>query len=260
MGKARKARDTAGSTAAGVRNVVRASPQRVVGQVAWVKGEQRKNVPWQSRPERDALKIMAASPIVRTAISQPFTTTYFFNEEEHEYTPDYLVGLNEQSFILEVKEDKELSQPEVQGRLRAIGQTFADEGRDFRIWTEQEYRREPLLSNSNFVLRFRGYPFSEAIAVKVRRLLASQKSLATSQIQSLLGDEVTPGSLLAMVCFGLIDTDCTVALGSDPVFRQVLADCRCTQNPAIALGTCLWCNNIDRTSHICPLHQSQVGT
>lgn len=205
----------------GVRDVIRGSPHRVVGQLAWVKGRRRTNVPWESRPERDAARILAADSRVLTLEAQPFVVNYRIDGHAHKYTPDYRVGHRTKPFILEVKEFAEASKPENQERFAAIAEVLAEEGSEFKVWTESEYRRQPLLSNSNYVLRFRNYPYEEAQAEKVALLLAKQRSLPASVIANELGSDFSPLLLFALVCAGIIHVDCDRLLGVDPVFHEV---------------------------------------
>lgn len=208
----------------GVRDVIRECPHRVVGEVAWPKGGDPTNVPWESRPERDALKILAADARVCRALHQPFFVHYELDGVLHKHIPDYKVDAISRPFILEVKELAEAKNEENQARLPEVTRVLATEGLDYRVWTEQEYRREPLLSNSNYVLRFRNYPFEEHLVRDVVRLLAKHSCLRVSALHSLLGSTVSTDALFAMVCFGYIYVDCNKPFGADPIFSEVPKD------------------------------------
>jgi hypothetical protein len=203
------------------RNVIRSSPHRVVGQFAWVKGEQRTSVPWESRHERDAVRIMAASPAIVTLHAQPFTINYYLDGQEHSYTPDYFVGHRAKPFVLEVKPLEQASLPVIKAGFEQIAKVLESDNLEFRVWTEREYRREPLLSNSSYILRFRSYPVDELDAIRVTSLLEKHSRLSASDIRTSLRLDMPNEALFAMVCFGLIHVDCEHRLGDDPTFSRV---------------------------------------
>lgn len=204
-----------------VRDVVRGAPHRVVGQFAWVK-QHRRNIQWESRPERDAIRIAAVDHRVIDIQEQPFVLDYWFEGSLHEYTPDLkLALLNEMPLVVEVKEFAEANTEENKARFSEISRVLANEGHDFAVWTEREFRRKPLLENATYVLRYRNYPFEYEETSRVRTLLENLGSLTASALGNHCGPKVTTESLFAMVCFGLIHVDCNSPLGFDPIFYPV---------------------------------------
>lgn len=218
-----KGKGTSGdsSSSTGVRDVIRGCPWRVVGEIAWVKGGEPVNVPWESRPERDAAKIMAADARIHRIKHQPFVVHYALNGVLHKYIPDYKVNGISTPVILEIKEFAEATNDENQARFPEIARVLASEGFDFRVWTENEFRKQPLLSNSNYVLRFRNYPFEGRLACDVACLLAAHPCLSASAIRAQLGPAATTDALFAIVCFGHIYVDCNQTFGADPTFSEV---------------------------------------
>ena len=203
-----------------VRDVIRGSPHRVVGQFAWVKGT-RKNVQWESRPERDAIRIAAVDHRILGIQEQPFVVNYRFDGGLHKYTPDLQLALFPKPLVVEVKELAEANTPENQARFLEISRVLANEGFDFAVWTEKEFRSQPHLDIATYVLRYRNYPFDYNETRQVRVLLEKRGSLRSSELCKRCGPKVTTESLFAMSCFGLVHVNCGMPLGNDPTFHPV---------------------------------------
>lgn len=200
-----------------VRNVIRIAPHRPTGQVAWVKGRLQ-NVQWESRLERDAIYIAAVNPFISAIQEQPFVVRYRLDGQLHEYTPDLWLLCRRKPLVVEVKEAAEASLPENQARFAEIARVLAIYEVDFTVWTETEIRREPLLRNARYVLRFRSYPFEQDDSCSVTKLLEARGPLTHSVIQAALYSGISAGMLFAMVCHGFVYFDCNASRSSDPVF------------------------------------------
>lgn len=206
-----------------VRNVLRVAPHRVVGQFAWVKTK-RANVRWESRPERDAIRVLAVHPSVSFVEDQPCTISYRFDGKLHKYTPDLRIFQRGKPSIIEVKEFEEANKPENQARFMEIARVFAYYDLTFTVWTDREFRRQPLLNNATRVLRYRNFPFECTDANKVSTLLASHECLTATELSKHLGSAISTESLFAMVCHGLIHLDCDQPLGDNPIFQRLPTD------------------------------------
>lgn len=105
-------------------------------------------VAWESLLERDAILLLEFSPGVASYQEQPALVHYAHGLRMREYYPDFEVVLGCGSVLhLEVKPASKLALPAVAAKLRAVARHYAVQGRDYRIVTDQEIRREPLHSN-----------------------------------------------------------------------------------------------------------------
>jgi len=206
-----------------VRNVIRCAPHRVVGQVAWVKSILA-SVYWESRPERNSIRIAHVDPRVLTVQDQPFTVRYRFIGKLHDYTPDLRFNCRSSRSIVEVKPFKDASSTENQDRFCEIARVLAREEFDFNVWTETEYAKQPRLNNATYVLRYRNYPFEFSTADAIQDLLDAEKDLAFTAIQKHLGPCVNKETLFALVCRGLVHIDCDLPFSPDPVFHRIPSD------------------------------------
>lgn len=111
-------------------------------------------VPWESLLERDAILLFEFSPGVQSYRAQPELILYTHGDETRRYFPDFEIstasGINVQ---IEVKTSTQLTKPKLAEKYRAIAGHYQFAGRQFRILTELEIRREPLHANLKMLMR-----------------------------------------------------------------------------------------------------------
>lgn len=111
-------------------------------------------IPWESLLERDAILIFEFSPGVQSYRAQPELILYPHGDRVCRYFPDFEIstagGINVQ---IEVKTSAHLAKPKNAEKYRAIAAYYQSVGRNFRILTELETRREPLHSNLKILMR-----------------------------------------------------------------------------------------------------------
>jgi len=106
-------------------------------------------VAWESLLERDAILLLEVSPGVVSFQEQPALIKYFDGTSLCDYYPDFEVVLADGTvFHLEVKTSTKLKNPKVATKFAAIAAHYQEKGLGFRIVTEEELQREPLLSNA----------------------------------------------------------------------------------------------------------------
>jgi len=114
-------------------------------------------VAWESLLERDAILLLEVSPGVVSFQEQPTLIRYFNGKVFCDYYPDFEVVLSDGSvFHLEVKTTSKLNTPKVATQFTAIAAHYQEKGFGFRIVTEQELQREPLLSNAQDLSHLQG--------------------------------------------------------------------------------------------------------
>lgn len=105
-------------------------------------------VAWESLLERDALLLLEFSPGVIFYQEQPTVVTYPDGNGVRQYFPDFELVLHDGVRVhLEVKPLSKLLRPSIAKRFDAVISRYASRGQEFRIVTEQEIRREPLMRN-----------------------------------------------------------------------------------------------------------------
>ncbi len=112
-------------------------------------------VHWESTYERDAILHLEYHPLVVSYQEQPSVEIYYdAGGGYHQYVPDFraLFESGKELFI-EVKPERSLAVREVREKLAAIAKRFEEQGRHFRVLTEKDIRRQPLLGNLRAVHR-----------------------------------------------------------------------------------------------------------
>lgn len=94
--------------------------------------------PYHSSLELDWLRLLDVTPSVEQLKAQPRTVKVWYGGEEHRYTPDTEVVLeNGRRIIIEVKPYEYALKPKFKLVWRAIRERFADEGTGFKIVTDR---------------------------------------------------------------------------------------------------------------------------
>ena len=106
-------------------------------------------VHWESFLERDAILHFEYHPLVTSYQEQPSIEAYYDAAGAvRTYYPDFRVEFDDgRELFIEVKPTSKLERPEVRAKLDAVARRFEEQGRAFRVLTEADIRREPLLSN-----------------------------------------------------------------------------------------------------------------
>ena len=105
-------------------------------------------VAWESPLERDVILHLEFSPGVVRFQEQPEKVTFWAGDEFSFCYPDFRLELRDGRHVrLEVKASEKLDKPEVAEKYRWVAIHYAQQGENFRLVTEREARREPLLGN-----------------------------------------------------------------------------------------------------------------
>jgi hypothetical protein len=130
-----------------VRKVVTRSGKRFRGKFPSLK--LNRMVHWESMMERDAILHFEYHPLVLSYQEQPSIEIYYDKAgEQHRYFPDFkLTFLEGEDLYVEVKPARLLVTTAVRDKLQAVAKRFEEQGRRFRVMTEDDIRRQPLLAN-----------------------------------------------------------------------------------------------------------------
>lgn len=109
----------------------------------------------ESLLERDAARLFEVSHSVVAFEEQPSVETWHDDlGDAHLYVPDFRLTRSDESVVdVEVKMGSALRSPEVKSKLTAIAKKYKDEGRQFRILTDEFLRREPRFENVRTIHR-----------------------------------------------------------------------------------------------------------
>lgn len=117
--------------------------------VRFPSSKMKRTVDCESPLEGDAALLLECSPGVIFYQEQPTKIEYFDGRCFRSYHPDFEVILTDGCAIhLEVKPSSELAKPHIRAKFSAIAAHYQQRRQHFRIVTEQDIRREPLLSNA----------------------------------------------------------------------------------------------------------------
>lgn len=129
------------------RKVVTRSGKRFRGKFPSLK--LNRMVHWESMLERDAILHFEYHPLVVSYQEQPSIEIYYDKSgEQHRYFPDFRLTFRDgEDLYVEVKPSRLLTTRVVRDKLQAIAKRFEEQGRRFRVMTEDDIRRQPLLTN-----------------------------------------------------------------------------------------------------------------
>lgn len=135
------------------RRVVTPSKGRVVGR--FFSGKNKRHVPWESQLERDCMRVLDILPEVEAYWSQPFGLMYEHYGKLKTYYPDIEVKTRTGRKIIEVKPNSKLIKSGIFDRFEVIRDLLREKGYSFEVWTEDQIRPEPLLSNVKLLQPYR---------------------------------------------------------------------------------------------------------
>lgn len=106
-------------------------------------------VEWESILERDAILLFEYNPLVIRYQEQPSIEYYYDQRGKiRKCVPDFLLELADDSCLLvEVKPSSKVSKKAISNKLAAIAKRLHEQGRRYRVLTEQDIRRQPLYGN-----------------------------------------------------------------------------------------------------------------
>lgn len=164
-------------------------------------------VAWESLLELDAILLLEISQGVVSYQEQPALIQYAQGTEQREYYPDLEVILSDGSLLhLEVKASEKLAKPDVAEKYQAIAADYVRRGFPFRVVTELEIHREPLLSNAQLMFSLLRHP--SPIDLDTSCLKGKSFPISYESAAATLGRE----TLLRLIAYGHLACDLTQPL------------------------------------------------
>lgn len=114
-------------------------------------------VSWESQLERKCIWHLEYSPAVRAYEEQPATLHFCDGAgKQRRAVPDFGVQLHDgRRLLIEVKPAAKLLSSELRERLARVGVTANAQGYEYKIVTDRDLNKEPLLTNLQDILRHR---------------------------------------------------------------------------------------------------------
>ena len=108
---------------------------------------------YESGNERNAFKLLDASPEVRSYSEQPCVIHYMIDGEVHRHYPDILVNFSTHQELWEVKTDTESKNPEIMRRSELMAKYLPTFGYLYQIAIAEDLKINPRLNNVVFLLK-----------------------------------------------------------------------------------------------------------
>lgn len=130
-----------------VRKVVTRSGKRFRGK--FPSRKLGRMVQWESLLERDAILALEYLHEVATYQEQPSIEIYYDGgDQPRRYVPDFRAVFGDgRELLIEIKPEARVATKEISEKLGAIAKRFEEQGRHYRVLTENDIRREPFFGN-----------------------------------------------------------------------------------------------------------------
>lgn len=179
-----------------------------------VKFPSKKNkcmVQCESILESKTALLLEISPHVKKYVAQPSVEIYYDEKAQpRKYIPDFRATLLDDSTIdIEVKPKSKLYRPDIKGKYEAIARRYEEQGRRFRILTEDNVAHEPLHSNLKKLNYHRKLRMQSESCKKYMHMLATQEFCTISDAAKLLGGE---SHVYDMIAMGVLSVDISTPL------------------------------------------------
>lgn len=171
----------------------------------------QKQVHWESPLERDAVLQFEMHPLIATYQEQPSEETYYDERGTARICyPDFLLRLTDGSEAwVEVKRKVDLSRTKIKRKLELIALRFAEQGRSYRILSEEQIRREPLHTNLEELWKATRAVRTDTSVHSIVNGLSNHRLYTTAELSVLLGDEQV---VLALIARGQLRTNLELQL------------------------------------------------
>lgn len=206
------------------RKVVTRSRARPTGKFpSWKMGRM---LQWESLAELNAMRLLDATPAVRSFAEQPAVVRYSLNGESRIHHPDLLVERdNDLKELWEVKSAKDAAREEVAARTTLLQAALPTYGYEYRMVYAEQLRRQPRLSNVLEILKWGHGPITAVERERVRAILTQLPAVTWGAAVSGVLGRSGRHSLCRLVLEGMLAFDLNEKLCFDTQFT--LSSVRC---------------------------------
>lgn len=178
-------------------------------------------VAWESLLELAAIHLLEFSRGVLSYREQPVLIQYADGEHIRDYYPDFEAVLFDGVAIhVEVKTTYQLAKPKIQSKFQAIAAHYQRRQQGFRLVTEKELQREPLLGNVRTLAYLVGKTKQTLLSPQELLKLLGAEIVAFDFAESCIGRD----ALLRLLAYGVLDCDLNQPLSGDTSVRIVKGD------------------------------------
>jgi hypothetical protein len=175
-------------------------------------------VAWESLLELAAIHLLEFSRGVLSYREQPVLIQYADGELIRDYYPDFEVVLFDGVAIhLEVKTTYQLTKPKIQSKFQAIAAHYQRRQQGFRLVTEKELQREPLLGNVRTLAYLVGKTKQALLSPQELLNLLGAEIVAFDFAESCIGRD----ALLRLLAYGVLDCDLNQPLSGETLVQIV---------------------------------------
>ena len=121
---------------------------------------------------------------------------------------------------MEVKTTYQLAKPKIHSKFQAIAAHYSQRQQGFKLVTEKELQREPLLSNICTLLYLLGRAKQPLQTPKELLVLLDEEPITFEQAEKCLGRD----AVLRLLAQGVLDCDLNQSLSGDTVVQIVQGD------------------------------------
>lgn len=164
------------------RKVVTRSRARPTGKYPSLKSGRM--MQWESPHEHCAFQLLDADPSVLSFSEQPALITYKMDGVIHRHYPDLLVKYRHGTELWEVKPWCDALTPEIQARTRLMTQLLPKYGYTYRVMTENELDRNPMLATAQKLIKFGRRPVPLIEWERVRQVFLKHSIINFGDIES----------------------------------------------------------------------------
>lgn len=176
------------------RKVVLRSNTKATGK--WPSWKTGRMMQYESGNEKNAFKLLDASPAVRSYSEQPCIIHYILDGKVQRHFPDILVDFGTYQEIWEVKTYADSRDPEILRRTELLTKYLTDFGYVYRMVIAEDLKTAPRLSNVELLMQYGRQPVSLIKLEQIRQLFKKTKDLRWGYFQ--LGE---PGAIyLKSIC------------------------------------------------------------
>lgn len=150
-------------------------------------------------------------PLIESYQEQPSEETYYDEcGNARVCYPDFLLRLTDGSEAwVEVKRKVDLSRPKIKRKLELIALRFAEQGRSYRILSEEQIRRQPLHTNLEELWKAANAVRIDTSVHSIANGLSNHRLYTMAELSVLLGDEQM---VLALIARGHLRTNLELQL------------------------------------------------
>lgn len=179
------------------RKVITRSGARVRGKFPSAK--MGKSIHWESLLELDACMLLEFSTGIKAYQEQPRKVQISApgRSSQVQY-PDFEITTTDGEVgYLEIKHSSQLSRPEVKEKLQRLQEHLEDEGYFYKVLTEVEIRRQPLLTTLRRLLTHRSPRITPINADMAKKIGSHLHQTTFSELTGILGSTQSVMTLLA---------------------------------------------------------------